>query len=145
MIPISQALMLDSYPPERHGQALAIWGTGVMFAPVMGPVVGGYLTDHYGWPYIFFVGIPFALVGMALSMVYIRETIAASTRRFDVFGFIALACALAAMQLMLDRGELKGWFDSPEIIIEAAIVILGLYIFVVHSLTTDNPFIRAEF
>ena len=141
VIPISQALMLDSYPPERHGQALAIWGTGVMFAPVMGPVVGGYLTDHYGWPYIFFVGIPFALVGMALSMVYIRETIAASTRRFDVFGFIALACALAAMQLMLDRGELKGWFDSPEIIIEAAIVILGLYIFVVHSLTTDNPFI----
>ena len=141
VIPISQALMLDNYPRERHGHALALWGTGVMFAPVMGPVVGGFLTEHYGWSTIFFIGIPFALIGMVVSIVYIRETEAGAARRFDLFGFLALACALASMQLMLDRGELKGWFESPEIVIEATLVVLGLYIFVVHSLTTDNPFI----
>ena len=108
VIPISQALMLDNYPPERHGSPLAIWGTGVMFAPVMGPVVGGFITENYGWQWIFFIGIPFALAGLAL---------------------------------VLDRGELKGWFESTEIVIAAAIVTLGFYIFAVHSLTTDNPFV----
>ncbi len=140
VIPISQALMLDSYPPERHGQALAVWGTGVMFAPVMGPVVGGFLTDHYGWPSVFFVGIPFALAGLALAAIFIRET-TVETRRFDVFGFLALASALVALQLMLDRGETEGWFASPEIVVEAVVAILGLYVFAVHSMTTDSPFI----
>ncbi len=141
VIPISQALMLDNYPPERHGSALAIWGTGVMFAPVMGPVVGGFITENYGWQWIFFIGIPFALAGLALGLLFMRETLAKQERPFDLFGFVALACALAALQLVLDRGELKGWFESNEIVIAAAIVALGFYIFAVHSLTTDNPFV----
>ena len=141
VIPISQALMLDNYPPERHGSALAIWGTGVMFAPVMGPVVGGFITENYGWQWIFFIGIPFALVGLTLGLLFMRETLAKQERPFDLFGFVALACALAALQLLLDRGEIKGWFESTEIVIEAAVVVLGFYIFAVHSLTTDNPFI----
>ena len=141
VIPISQALMLDNYPPERHGSALAIWGTGVMFAPVMGPVVGGFITENYGWQWIFFIGIPFALAGLALGLLFMRETLAKQERPFDLFGFVALACALAALQLLLDRGELEGWFESTEIVIEAAVVVLGFYIFAVHSLTTDNPFI----
>ncbi len=133
--------MLGNHPPDRHGHALAVWGIGVMFAPVMGPVTGGFLTGHYGWPTIFFVGIPFALVGMLISIVYMDETDAASTRRFDVLGFLALACALVSFQLMLDRGEVKGWFESPEIVIEATLVALGPYIFVINSMTTDNPFV----
>lgn len=141
VIPISQALMLDNYPRERHGTALAIWGTGVMFAPVMGPVIGGFLTENYGWPYVFFVGVPFALGGLVLGAAFIGEPAGRQTRRFDWFGFAALAAALAALQLMLDRGEIEGWFGSSEIVIEATIVALALYIYVVHSATTDNPFI----
>lgn len=141
VIPISQALMLDSYPKERHGEAIAIWGTGVVFAPVMGPVVGGWLTESYGWEWVFYVGIPFCLFALATGAAFIRETPVDLVRRFDWFGFTALAVALVALQLMLDRGELKGWFDSPEILLEAGLIALGLYLFVVHSATTKHPFI----
>jgi DHA2 family multidrug resistance protein len=141
VIPISQALVLDNYPRERHGEALAIWGLGVMFAPVMGPVVGGWITETYGWRWVFLLGTPFAAVALATAVVFIRETPLDRERRFDWFGFVAIAMVLVALQLVLDRGEIKGWFDSTEILIEVAIVGLGLYLFVVHSLTTDHPFI----
>lgn len=141
VVPISQALMLDAYPRERHGQAIAIWGAGVVFAPVMGPVIGGWLTDAYGWEWVFYVGLPFTLVALFCGAVSIRETPLDKERLFDWRGFSALALALASLQLMLDRGEFNGWFDSQEIVIEAGLVILGLYYFVVHSATTGNPFI----
>ena len=141
VIPISQAIMLDSYPRERHGFALAIWGVGVMFAPVISPVIGGWMTDAYGWAWIFYVSVPFAGLAVGLAWSAIHETHTAQTRRFDWFGFTALAMALAALQLMLDRGEFKGWFSDSEIVLEAMIVALGTYIFVAHSVTTRNPFI----
>ncbi len=141
VIPISQALMLDSYPPEKHGKAIAIWGVGVVFAPVMSPMLGGWLTEDYGWQWVFYLSVPFAAFSVIAGAAAIRETTLDLERRFDWTGFIALGLALSAFQLMLDRGELKGWFDSPEIIIEAVLVGLGLYLFVAHSLTADHPFI----
>jgi DHA2 family multidrug resistance protein len=141
VIPISQALMLDSYPRERHAQAMAIWGTGVMFAPVMGPVVGGWLTDEYSWRWVFYVSMPFAALGIGGAILFIRETPINMQRKFDVFGFAMLAVALAATQFLLDRGEGEGWFDSDMIITTATIAALTFYLFMVHSMTTKNPFI----
>jgi DHA2 family multidrug resistance protein len=141
IIPISQSLILDSYPRERHGQALALWGLGVIFAPVMGPVAGGWITDSYGWRWVFLVGAPFAAAALATAVVFVRETPLDRERRFDWIGFIAIGLALVSLQLVLDRGELQGWFDSTEIVVETALVALGLYVFVVHTLTTDRPFV----
>ena len=141
VVPISQALMLDSYPRERHGQAMSIWGTGVMFAPVMGPVIGGWLTDEYSWRWVFYVSMPFSALGIAGAMLFIRETPRNLERRFDIFGFVTLALALGGIQFLLDRGEIEGWFGSNIILLIASVVALSFYMFVVHSATTRNPFI----
>jgi DHA2 family multidrug resistance protein len=141
IVPISQALMLDSYPKERHPQALAIWGMGVMFAPVMGPVIGGWLTDEYSWRFVFYVSMPFAGLAILGAITFIHETPKNRDRRFDWFGFICIGLSLAGLQFMLDRGEAEGWFDSDFILLNAAVVGIAFYLFVTHSLTTDNPFI----
>ena len=141
LVPISQALMLDSNPRERHAQAMSIWGMGVMLAPVMGPVVGGWLTDEYSWRWVFYVSMPFSILGILGALLFIRETPKNLERRFDVFGFTMLALALAATQFLLDRGESEGWFGSDMIITTTAIAVLSMYMFVVHSATTGNPFI----
>ena len=141
IVPISQALMLDSYPREKHAQAMAVWGTGVMFAPVMGPVIGGWLTDEYSWRWVFYVSMPFSVLGIAGAILFIRETPKNLQRKFDVFGFAMLALTLAATQFLLDRGEGEAWFDSDLVITTAAIAALSFYLFVVHSATTKNPFI----
>ncbi|NKB20573.1 MAG: DHA2 family efflux MFS transporter permease subunit [Alphaproteobacteria bacterium] len=141
IVPISQALMLDSYPRERHGQALAIWGTGVMFAPVMGPVIGGWLTDELSWRWVFYCSTPFAILGVLGAIFSVKETDTDRNKPFDMFGYLFLVLALASLQLTLDRGEIEGWFDSNYIIITMSCVVLGLYLFITHSLTTENPFI----
>ena len=141
IVPISQALMLDSYPRERHGQALAIWGTGVMFAPVMGPVIGGWLTDELSWRWVFYVSTPFAILGLLGATVSVKETSVDNKKKFDILGYVFLVLALASLQLTLDRGEIEGWFESNYIIITMSCVGLGLYLFVTHSLTTPTPFI----
>ena len=120
---------------------MSIWGMGVMFAPVMGPVIGGWLTDEYSWRWVFYVSMPFSLLGILGAIFFIRETPKNLERRFDIFGFIALAIALAATQFMLDRGEGEGWFGSDLIVATAVIIGLALYLFVAHSTTTKNPFI----
>jgi DHA2 family multidrug resistance protein len=141
VVPISQALMLDSYPRERHSQALAIWGTGVMFAPVMAPVIGGWLTDEYSWRFVFYVSSPFAILAILGVLAFVRETPRNLERRFDWFGFVSLAMALVSLQFMLDRGQSEGWFSSDFIVCAGVLIVLGIYLFVVHSLTTDNTFI----
>ena len=141
IVPISQALMLDSYPREKHGQALAIWGTGVMFAPVMGPVIGGWLTDEFSWRWVFYVSTPFAILGVIGATFSVKGTATDRDKPFDMMGYLFLVIALASLQLTLDRGEIEGWFESNYIIITMSAVVLGLYLFIAHSLTTKNPFI----
>ncbi len=141
VVPISQALILDHYPRERHPFAISLWGSGVMIAPVLGPVLGGYITEEYSWRWVFYLSLPFAVLGVAGTMIFIREIPRNLERRFDWLGFFCLAVMLACLQFTLDRGESEGWFDSDLIILMTAIIALSLYLFVVHSMTTDNPFI----
>ena len=141
LVPLSQATMLDLYPLEKRGQAMALWGVGVMVGPVIGPTLGGYLTDVYNWRWVFFINLPFGLLGIAGLVIFLKDRGRNATLRFDWIGFGALSLGLAALQLVLDRGELKDWFSSMEIIVEAALAMLGLYLFLVHTATAKRPFI----
>jgi MFS transporter, DHA2 family, multidrug resistance protein len=141
LVPLSQATMLDLYPIEQRGSAMALWGMGVMVGPILGPTLGGYLTDVYNWRWVFFINLPFGIVAIAGMMVFMKETSRNATLRFDWIGFGVLSMGLAGLQLMLDRGEQKDWFGSTEIIAETVIAALGLYLFLVHLFTAKRPFI----
>jgi DHA2 family multidrug resistance protein len=141
LVPLSQAVMLDLYPMESRGTAMAIWATGVMIGPILGPTLGGYLTDIYNWRWVFFINVPFGIAAVFGLVVFLRERASNAQLRFDWLGFLTLSAGLGALQLMLDRGYSKDWFSSPEIIIEAAIAGLGFYLFLVHMLTSEKPFI----
>ncbi len=139
--PLSQAVMLDMYPPEKRGSVMAIWGMGVMLGPILGPTLGGVLTDAYSWRWVFYINVPFGIAAVAALWIFFKDNARDQTLKFDWFGFAALSFGLAALQLMLDRGTTKGWFDSPEIVIEACIAGVALYLFLVHMFTAEKPFI----
>ncbi len=141
LLPLSQAVMLDLFPPHKRGNAMAIWGMGVMLGPILGPTVGGFLTDAYDWRWIFYINVPFGIAAVAAISIFFKDSAKDHSLKFDFFGFGALAIALAAIQLMLDRGTTKGWFSSSEIIIEAFIGAVGVYLFLVHMFTTKKPLI----
>ena len=141
LVPLSQATMLDIYPPEQRGSAMAMWGMGVMVGPILGPTLGGYLTDLYNWRYVFYVNLPFGLLAIAGLWLFLPKSDTKAGMRFDFLGFGVLALGLGALQLMLDRGQDQDWFGSREIIVEAALGGLGIYLFVVHLLTAERPFI----
>src|SRR5499427_331188 len=144
LVPLSQAVMLDSYTLAERGSAMAIWGIGVMLGPIMGPTLGGWLTDRYSWHWVFLINLPIGIFTIIGLMIFMDETATGKGRRFDWFGFVALAIGIGALQIMLDRGEELGWFSSAEIVAELVISIVGFYFFFAHSLTTDNPFVRFE-
>ena len=140
LVPLSQVALLNAYPREMHGRATALWGMGVIVGPIIGPTLGGYLTEYFGWRWVFFINVPvgvFALLGLLASLP--RGT-GDRSRRFDGLGFALLALAIGSLQLMLDRGHGEDWFDSPEILAEAVLGVVLLYMFVVHSRTTRHPF-----
>jgi DHA2 family multidrug resistance protein len=139
--PLSQAVMLDMYPPQKRGNVMAIWGMGVMLGPILGPTLGGVLTDAYNWRWVFYINVPFGLAACAALWFFFKDTAKDNTLKFDWFGFGALSVGLAALQLLLDRGNTKDWFSSPEIVIEALIAGIALYLFVVHMFTGEKPFI----
>src|SRR5580698_8253420 len=142
--PLSQAVLLEMYPPARRGSVMAIWGMGVMLGPILGPTLGGYLTDAYNWRWVFYVNLPFGIAAITGIGLFLRDTHLDSTLRFDWFGFSALAIGLGGMQLMLDRGTSQDWFGSTEIVAEAVIGGLGLYLFIVHMFTGKGTFIPRE-
>ncbi|MDB5403865.1 MAG: transporter [Rhodopila sp.] len=141
LVPLSQSTMLNIYPPERRGSAMAIWGMGVMVGPILGPTLGGYLTELYNWRWVFFVNLPFGILATAGMAVFLPNTESRAGMRFDWLGFGVFAMGIAGLQLMLDRGETQDWFGSTEIIIEAVMAALGFYLFIVHMLTAEKPFI----
>jgi DHA2 family multidrug resistance protein len=138
LVPLSQSVLLQINPPERHGQATAVWGVGVMLGPIFGPMLGGWLTQNYSWRWIFYINLPVGIIAALGIMVFIRETRHAHREAFDFFGFAALSIAVGALQMMLDRGELKDWFGSTEIWVEAAIAAMAGYLFIVHTATADE-------
>ncbi len=141
LVPLSQSVLLDAYPKERHGSAMALWGVGVMVGPILGPTLGGYLTEMYNWRWVFYINLPIGVLTILGLYAYLHETKLENVMRFDWIGFASLSIAIGGFQMMLDRGQQLDWFSSAEIMVEAAIAGLAVYMFVVHTWTTDNPFI----
>ena len=142
LIPLSHAVILDSYPPSEHGKAMALWGAGSVFGSFLGPTLGGYLTEYLSWHWIFYINIPFGIAATLGIALFVPEIERDTTRRLDVFGFLTLAVSIGSFQLMLDRGGSLDWFQSSEIVTEAILCVAGLYLFVSHSLTTDRSFLN---
>jgi len=146
LVPLSQATMLDIYPAEQRAKAMAYFGMGVMIGPIMGPTLGGYLTEWFHWRWVFYVNVPLGIIAAAGLAMLMPAAEPQRALRFDWTGFLVLALGVGAMQIMLDRGSLKDWFTSTEIIVAAVLAGLGIYLFVVHMLTAEKPFIpRALF
>ncbi len=141
LVPLSQAITLDTFPKAQHGTAMALWGMGVMLGPILGPTIGGYMTELYNWRWVFFVVAPFGVVALLGCLAFVPESGRQPGRRLDWFGFVALSVAVAATQLVFDRGQRLDWFESDEILLWAALALLGYYLFVAHSLTAAEPFL----
>ncbi len=134
LVPLGQAFLLDAYPKAQHGKAMALWGVGVMVGPIMGPVLGGWLTDSFEWRWVFYVNLPFGLLALFGAWAYLPHTDNVR-RRFDLFGFAMLSIGVAALQLMLDRGQQLDWFASWEVRVEALTAVAALWMFGVHIFT----------
>lgn len=141
LIPLSHAIILDTYPPEEQGKAMALWGMAAVMGSFVGPTVGGYVTEYLSWRYIFYINVPFGLLALAGAAAFLPETKREPERRLDWFGFLSLSLGIGALQLMLDRGGQLDWFESWEIITEACLAVLGFYMFNVHCLTARQPFL----
>jgi DHA2 family multidrug resistance protein len=141
LLPVSQAIMLDTYPRRLHGFAMSIWSLGMILGPVVGPTLGALVTEYYGWRYLFALNIPLGIAAFVAILITLPE---AETRKqgLDWIGVTSLVIGVSFLQLMLDRGERLDWFNSTEIVVEAAIAIVAIYIFIVHSLTHAKPFIN---
>jgi len=140
--PISQAIMLSTYPKHLHGQVNAAFGMGVILGPIIAPTIGGYLSEAYGWRWVFYMIVPFGVMSFLACWTFVQDGGRQAKVRLDWTGFLVLSATVACFQLMLDRGERQNWFDSPEIIIEATIAAIGLYVFAVHTMTADRPFLN---
>ena len=133
LVPLSQAVLLDINPPQRHGQAMAMWGVGVMVGPIIGPTLGGWLTDSFSWRWVFFINVPVGALAYYGVGRYIRRRDPLRRQRFDAFGFLTLSLALGALQLMLDRGQQNDWFSSTETWVELIVLVVSGSYFVVHT------------
>jgi DHA2 family multidrug resistance protein len=138
LVPLSQAIMVETFPAAERGKAMAIWGMGVMVAPIVGPSLGGYLTEVINWRWTFYINLPVGIVSLLLASRFVPAT-RVRTRRMDWLGFAALSIAIAALQIFLDRGQTEDWFASPEIWIAAILCATGLAVFLWHSFQARGP------
>jgi DHA2 family multidrug resistance protein len=141
LVPLSQAVMYDIYPPERRGPALSLWTMGVMVGPILGPILGGWLTENYNWRWVFYINVPFGLLAAIGVLTLLRETPYNSAAKLDWIGFAGLSLAIGAFQTLLDRGETLDWFSSSEIIAEAVLAGTGFYIFLIQFSLAPKPFL----
>src|SRR6202042_2565453 len=142
LVPLSQTVLFNINSKERQGSAMALWGVAVMAGPVLGPVVGGWLTEAYSWRYVFYINLPIRVVAFLGISTFLSETARNAAAKLDWFGFGTLSLAIGALQVALDRGEELDWFGSGEIVIEAVIAAVALYLFLVHTFTARDPFVR---
>ena len=142
LVPLSQTVLMNINSRERQGSAMALWGVAVMAGPVLGPVLGGWLTANYSWRYVFYINLPIGIFCLLGMVAFLSETQRNATAKLDWFGFGTLSLTLGALQLMIDRGEELDWFGSGEIIIESIIAASAFYLFLVHTFTADEPFVR---
>jgi DHA2 family multidrug resistance protein len=142
LVPLSQAVLLDINPKERQGQAMAIWGAGIMVGPILGPTLGGWLTFNYNWRWVFYINLPVGILALLGILMFVRDTPRDHGRRFDFFGFALLSLAVGGLQIMLDRGEQNDWFGSLEIIIEGAVALCAFWMFAFWTSLADRPFLN---
>ena len=142
LVPLSQSVLLNINPPERQGSAMAMWGMAVMAGPILGPVLGGWLTENYTWRYVFYINVPIGILCFLGMRAFLTDTTRNANEKLDWFGFGTLSLGIGALQVLLDRGEELDWFGSGEIIIEAIIAAAALYLFFVHTFTAKEPFLR---
>jgi MFS transporter, DHA2 family, multidrug resistance protein len=142
LVPLSQTVLMNINPKERQGSAIALWGVAVMAGPVLGPVLGGWLTEAYSWRFVFYINVPVGIVAFFGMTTFLPDTPRNAAAKLDWFGFGTLSLAIAAMQVLVDRGEELDWFGSGEIVAEAIIATSAFYLFLVHTFTAREPFVR---
>ncbi len=135
LVPLSQSILLDIYTPAERGGAMALFGISVMVGPVLGPVIGGWLTENLSWRWVFYINLPLGVLAFGGITAFVTETTVDRGRALDWLGFGALSVGIAALQLCLDRGEQLDWFGSGEVVIEAVVAAAAFYVFLVHSFT----------
>src|SRR3954463_10297625 len=139
--PLSQAVLLEAFPPSERGKAMGFWGLGVVVAPILGPVLGGWLTDSYSWRWVFYINIPVGIASLVMTKMYIFDPpyLRQESRKVDYWGIGMLAVGIAALQIVLDKGQEADWFSSSLITSLAIIAAVTLTIFIVYELMTDDP------
>ncbi|HEX3699975.1 MAG TPA: DHA2 family efflux MFS transporter permease subunit [Phenylobacterium sp.] len=140
LIPLSQAVLLDIYPKEQHGQAMAIWGAGAILGPILGPALGGLLTQDFSWRWCFYINLPVGILAFLGVWFFISGDRSPRAKPFDFLGFGMLSLFIGAMQLLLDRGPGQDWFSSPEITTYAIVAAITFWVFVSHTVTAEHPF-----
>jgi MFS transporter, DHA2 family, multidrug resistance protein len=140
--PLSQAIMLEAFPPEDRGKAMAFWGLGIVVAPMLGPVLGGWITDNYSWRWIFYLNLPVGLGAVIMSKMFIFDPgyIGRKTR-VDWWGIGFLALGIGALQIMMDKGQEEDWFSSDFIRVLAIMMVVGLVLFVIRELLVRHPIV----
>jgi MFS transporter, DHA2 family, multidrug resistance protein len=136
LVPLAQVVLMEINPREKQGSAMAVWGMGVMVGPILGPTLGGWLTDSYNWRWVFFINVPIGIIAFYGMWKYIRPDPGGRHARFDVFGFSTLSLAIGSLQLLLDRGQQNDWFSSTETWIEAIVAMIAATYFVAHTVMT---------
>jgi DHA2 family multidrug resistance protein len=141
MQPLSQAIMLEAFPPHERGQAMALWGMGIVAAPIFGPVLGGWLTDSYSWRWIFYINIPIGVLSVVMIRAFIHDPhyIKRASARIDAWGIGLLAVGIGALQIALDKGQEEDWFASDWITTLIVVAVVGLIAFVVRELVIRDP------
>ena len=142
LVPLSQTIILDTFPRRQHALATAVWGLGVVVGPIIGPTFGGFIAEAYSWRWVFYMIVPFGVLTLLGAFATIFDSPDDERRPLDWTGFLALSVTIVAFQLFLDRGERNDWFESPETVAEALIAAVALYLFVAHSLTAERPFLN---
>jgi len=142
LVPLSQSILLDIYSVEERGSAMALFGVSVMVGPVLGPVIGGWLTENVSWRWVFYINVPIGALAFAGVWMFVQETKLDLKARLDWLGFGMLSVSIGALQMFLDRGEQLNWFSSAEIVVEALVCASAFYIFIVHTFTARNTFVN---
>ena len=144
MVPMSQAILLDAFPKHEHGKAMALFGVGVVFGPIIGPTLGGWITDNWGWPWVFYINIPLGALGILLGWLFITDP--AHLRRpegkVDYWSFVFIAIGLGSLEVFLNRGQRFDWFASPFIRFFALAAVAGIALFVWRSFTASSPLVN---
>jgi len=144
LMPLSQAVMLDIFPARLVPRVMSLWSAALVLGPVMGPTIGGWLTENFSWRWVFYINLPLGILAFLGVYVFMSHDRGGRQRPFDFLGFGALALGTAAFQLMLDRGPTQDWFHSNEIWAEAIVAMIGIYVFVVQTATAEHPFFPRE-